>query len=375
MKIYLYFKTDRGYYEAAYAEWRRQGGDFNAHLLRAQLTIYSWQAELERLGHTVITDLRSSYLLPQNVRCYLPLPVAQGARAALWASYLDPWLLHRDLIHRIVASHSDVAFFPLGSGVKETTLRALKRRGIKLAQWCGLPATTMLARDRGNLKYFDLIFTPANLEAGLRAAGAAGHIAYTPIGINPFEQRPVTLTLAERARFQSDVCFIGNLSPRFHSTRRAMVEYALTHGVAMKIWGGVRADYINSPILAGWQGQIWGKEVMKALCASKIGLNFHVDHQPGELNHGLNVRAFELPACGVFQLLQRVPSVSEFFQEDREIVCFDNQDEMLDKIHYYLTHEAERQAIAQAGYERVLRDHTWANRVERMAALMLAHLR
>jgi hypothetical protein len=42
MKIYLYFKVDRGYYESAHASWRRQGGDFESHLLRAQHTFFSW---------------------------------------------------------------------------------------------------------------------------------------------------------------------------------------------------------------------------------------------------------------------------------------------------------------------------------------------
>jgi spore maturation protein CgeB len=99
-------------------------------------------------------------------------------------------------------------------------------------------------------------------------------------------------------------------------------------------------------------------------------LNFHVDHQPGELDRGLNLRAFELAACGVFQLLQRVPSVEEFFIVGKEIVCFDTKEEMLDKIRFYLAHDEERRRTAAAARERVLRDHTWANRVRQMVRLM-----
>jgi spore maturation protein CgeB len=138
----------------------------------------------------------------------------------------------------------------------------------------------------------------------------------------------------------------------------------------MKIWGGYREHFVGSPILKCWQGQIWGEEQVKALCAAKIGLNFHVDHQPGELDRGLNIRAFELAACSVFQLMQRVPGVAEFFEVGQEIVCFDTREEMLDRIKYYLAHDDERQAIAAAGRARVLRDHTWARRVERMVQLM-----
>ena len=149
-----------------------------------------------------------------------------------------------------------------------------------------------------------------------------------------------------------------------------MVEYAIENGVNIKVWGGYREHFVGSPILRVWQGQIWGEEQVKALCAAKVGLNFHVDHQAGELNRGLNLRAFELAACGVFQLLQRVPSLGEFFEEGKEIVCFETKEEMLDKIRYYLAHESERRRIADAARQRVLRQHTWAHRV----ASMIPHL-
>jgi spore maturation protein CgeB len=204
----------------------------------------------------------------------------------------------------------------------------------------------------------------------LRAAGATGRIEYVPIGVDPEVHRPLQLTAEEYQKYQSDVCFIGGLGTAFHSQRRALVEYAIEQGVKMKIWGGYREHFTDSPILRCWQGQIWGEEQVKAMCASKIGLNFHGDIEPAELAQGLNVRAFELPACGVFQLMERVPSVSEFFEEDKEIVCFESKEEMIDKIRFYLTHETDRRRIAEAGKRRVLSEDTWRSRVHQM----LSHL-
>ncbi|GEM_PF-6287429 len=366
MKIYLYHKVDRGYYESAHQAWRREGGEFGAHLLRMQPTLYAWRRAFERQGCTLEMDLRSSFLLPQTRRYRLPMPVAKLLRGALWVTKLDPWLLQQDIIRRIQASRPDIAFFPLGSSVWKSTLQTLKQRGVKLVQWCGLPATTMMERDRINLPYFDLIFQPANLGAGLRAAGARGRIEYVPLGVDPAVYRPVSLTPEERQRYQADVCFIGGLSNRFHRTRRKMIEYAIEQGIDMKIWGGYRHHFLGSPILKCWQGQIWGEEQVKALCAAKIGLNLHVDHEPGELDRGANVRTFELAACGVFQLLKRVPGIEEFFQEDKEIVCFETAGEMIDKIRYYLRHDSEREKIAAAARQRALKQHTWSDRVQRM---------
>ncbi len=370
MKIYLYHKVDRGYYESARASWKQQGGRFEDYLLRTQQTLFSWVREFRKLGHDVHVDLRSSFVLPQHKRHHLPNAVSSLLRGGLWVSKVDPWLLQKNIIQCIEQFEPDVVFVPLGSAIWESTLQTLKARGFKLVQWCGLPAETMLERDRINLKYFDLIFTPANLHDGLRMAGAIGQIEYVPIGIDPNVHHPMQLSNTDRTKYSSDACFIGGLSSRFHQSRREMVEYAIENGVSMKVWGGYREHFTGSPILNCWQGQIWGDEQVKALCASKIGLNFHIDHKAGELDRGLNVRAFELAACGIFQLLQRVPSVNEFFLEGHEIVCFDTKEEMLDKIRFYLSHEEERMQIAAAAQARVVRDHTWDKRVTHMVRLL-----
>ena len=73
-------------------------------------------------------------------------------------------------------------------------------------------------------------------------------------------------------------------------------------------------------------------------------------------------RNFEVPGCGGFVLTGRADNLEQYYENEKEIVCFDNRDDLIEKIRYYLAHENERAAIAQAGYDRTLREHTYAHR-------------
>ncbi|MBN1430150.1 MAG: glycosyltransferase family 1 protein [Anaerolineae bacterium] len=49
-------------------------------------------------------------------------------------------------------------------------------------------------------------------------------------------------------------------------------------------------------------------------------------------------------------------------QIDKEIVCFESLDDLVEKIRYNLTHDKEPAAIVEAGYHRTFRDHICVHR-------------
>jgi spore maturation protein CgeB len=48
---------------------------------------------------------------------------------------------------------------------------------------------------------------------------------------------------------------------------------------------------------------------------------------------------------------------AQIFEPDKEAVFYDSIEDAIEKIEYYLEHEAERIRIAQAGFTRVHRDY------------------
>lgn len=73
-------------------------------------------------------------------------------------------------------------------------------------------------------------------------------------------------------------------------------------------------------------------------------------------------RNFEVPGCGGFILTGRADNLDEYYEIGKEVVCFDDTDDLVEKAYYYLDSEEERSAIAQAGYDRTVRDHTYVHR-------------
>jgi spore maturation protein CgeB len=84
----------------------------------------------------------------------------------------------------------------------------------------------------------------------------------------------------------------------------------------------------------------------------------------------IKARTFEVPGCGGFLLTEKAEDLQTYYDIGTEIACFDGTRDLVDKIKYYLAHEDERMAIAQAGYARTLRDHTYGTRFEEIFSQM-----
>lgn len=185
--------------------------------------------------------------------------------------------------------------------------------------------------------------------------------SYLPLAADTTVHYPVQLNSEEKSVYGADVSFIGG----WRLEREQILETLCDFDLA--VWG---PDYWRtrtkrrSRLRQKWRGRaVCGHELAKACCASKIVLNL-IDplNWPGH-----NMRLFETPACKAFALVTRTPEVSELFSEGQDIACFSSVIELHERIAYYLEHEEERQAIAEAGYHHVVEGgHTYVDRVKQI---------
>ena len=102
------------------------------------------------------------------------------------------------------------------------------------------------------------------------------------------------------------------------------------------------------------------EEVNTVYNSTKICLNIH--HRQSK--EGVNPRTFEILGAGAFQLIDYKKELEDMFDIGREIVCYKNEADLLDKIEYYLENEDERNKIARRGHEIVKKKHTYKHRAE-----------
>jgi glycosyltransferase involved in cell wall biosynthesis len=76
-----------------------------------------------------------------------------------------------------------------------------------------------------------------------------------------------------------------------------------------------------------------------------------------------NMRTFEAPCCGACLVTQRSPHLDDYFEFDKEIVVYDNPEELKQKVQWLLDNPEIRSEIAAAGEARVKKDHTYQARM------------
>lgn len=80
----------------------------------------------------------------------------------------------------------------------------------------------------------------------------------------------------------------------------------------------------------------------------------------------VNLRSFEIPAFQGIQLVRKTDEISRYYQCAKEIVCYENKLDLLERIDYYLNtaNDSELYAIQNQGYARTQEEHRWTARFE-----------
>jgi spore maturation protein CgeB len=291
--------------------------------------------------------------------------------------------LSEELIRQVREAHRrrkiDVLFsYFYAAHVESDAVRQIARLGITTVNWyCNASYQFHLVREIAPAFHYCLVPERYRLE-DYRRVGATP--IYCQEAANPSVYRPVS------AKREFDVTFVGQK----YGNRPAMIRRLIDAGIEARAWG----PHWRQPdrpwllqIAAAIKHQISGRsrraddripdantgapltdeEYVRMFSRSKISLGFTTlagTAPEGGPNHQVRLRDFEAPMSGAFYLVEYFEELADFFEPGREIETFSDGDELVAKARYYLSHEAARERIRQAGLGRARREHTWQHRFE-----------
>lgn len=246
----------------------------------------------------------------------------------------------------------DTSFFPYA-------INTIKKMGVKIFTWRGLsphvthPDVLNLLKRLDYVFIYDRSYTQYYKDIGIDKT----HIV--PMGCDINYHENIVPDSNFKKQNHHDISFIGIVDEYRERYLKALCGYD------MGIWTW-KLNNPFSPLKPYVKGVSHGEHMIKLYKSSRIAINIHRRFE----QNGGNYRLFEIPACKTLQLVDKKARISDYFKIDREIVTFDSPGELKSKVDYYLKHDHEREAIAQAGYERVKKDHSLTNRMAIMLDTM-----
>ena len=217
------------------------------------------------------------------------------------------------------------------------------------------------------LRAFDLLVTclPTFVER-FREQGVRSELLR--IGFDPRALERVETEGLARGCFGA--VFVGSLGRTQHRRSNGLIASAARH-VPVEFWGyNVRLWPPWSPVKRRYHGEAWGLDMYRVLYQSRVALNRH-GSIAGEA--AVNMRLFEATGMGTVLITDGKDGLDQLFDVGQEVVSYETVDDLVEKVRYYLSHEDERALIAQAGQQRTLREHTYADRMRDLVAILDRH--
>lgn len=257
--------------------------------------------------------------------------------------------MNKMLIEAAYRSCVDIVFFVLfNREIEITTLREIRdNMKIETFNWFCDDHWRFKAFSSNYAPHLSYVVTTDRSTVNKYKEIGVNNVILTQWGCNHFLYKKMDLP------FKYDVSFVGQA----HGVRSDIIKQIRDAGIKVETFG------------YGWpRGKVSTYEMIKIFNQSKINLNFSLSSDRSV--NQIKGRDFEIPGCGGFMLTGDNQYLSDFFKADKEVISFTDQQQMIDKIQYYLSHDEEREGIRESGYKRVLKEHTYSQRFTKIFSII-----
>jgi spore maturation protein CgeB len=290
-------------------------------------------ATLEQLGHEVAYHYHNRRTLADR------FALAADKLAHPAQTRNDAWTRrYQQRLAQAMHGHRWDLLFSIQGKVQTDTLQRLRRSspGLKVVYWWGDIYTDLARRRIAEAAEFSHRLLVSYRGVFDKLVPVHGDkVCYFPFGASPSFHRPGVISPRDRQRYAADVAFVGTCYPE----RCDLVRYLNARlGKPVRVWGrgwrhcrGVRT-----------QGPLSLADSLKVYACSAIALNLH--HR--DTDNGCNMKFYEIPAAGGFQICDRQAVMEETALGTSTITCRSPED-FADNISRYLACPQERQRIGE----------------------------
>lgn len=144
--------------------------------------------------------------------------------------------------------------------------------------------------------------------------------------------------------------------------KRALLSLSKSHSVGL-----YSNNSMQDLFRVSYRGSVdYWEEMPFVFRHSPINLNMTIPN----IKTGIPLRSFDVLGAGGFLLSNYQIEYPMFFELDQEMVCYYNEEDMLEKADFYLKNEEERKKIARRGYERIKAEHTYTERMKKIFSIL-----
>ncbi len=137
--------------------------------------------------------------------------------------------------------------------------------------------------------------------------------------------------------------------------RKILIELSKHHDVSLYTNSNTR-DLLR----INYKGSVdYWSEMPKVFRGSDINLNITIPN----IKSGIPLRIYDVMGAGGFLISNFQAELPRFFENEKHLVWYYNEEDLYDKVKFYLAHDSLRKDIALAGYNLVKTECTYENRI------------
>ncbi len=304
-------------------------------------------AALRRLGHEVTL-----------IDPFDALPKHRLVHAGLWRLGGPGYdlVVHRFLDRALGAKWFDLAWVDGGEFIGRAAARRLRQAAPKVLLYnldnpFGPRDGKRWTHLKRALPLYDLFYTPRSETAEVAPRYGSPRVIRDFQACDEIVHRPMALTEADHARFDSGVSFIGTWMPG----RDEFALILLDKGVPLRLFGSrwARAPLYDRLKHITYPDELRGGDYTRAIQCAKICIGM-VSWGNADLHTS---RSIEVPTIGSVLCAERTDDHLALYEEDREAIFFDTAEDCADKCLTLLADPQRLAAVAAAGQARALRNN------------------